>query len=225
MLDALGVQQAIIDAELAEMRDVTFAKTSSRSVLGTMNDYQLHSDASRWQAPHASMLDLSLELANVPCGPLEYAQPMELAVAMLGGKQPPKKPTRVTEPTDCPFCDVIGRHEFVMANREAVAFYDRFPVSTGRALIVPKLHGSDFFELSASVQASVWKLVAELKRGLDHLYEPDGYNIGVNVGASAGQTVGHAHVHLIPRYQGDSADPRGGVRWVLPAKAAYWTSG
>ncbi len=68
-------------------------------------------------------------------------------------------------------------------------------------------------------------LLDEIRTGLDREYAPDGYNIGLNNGVAAGQTVMHAHMHLIPRYTGDSADPRGGVRWILPEKAPYWRSG
>jgi diadenosine tetraphosphate (Ap4A) HIT family hydrolase len=63
-----------------------------------------------------------------------------------------------------------------------------------------------------------------VKGALDEQYSPAGYNVGVNVGTAAGQTVGHVHVHVIPRYSGDAVDPRGGVRWVLPERADYWSS-
>lgn len=67
-------------------------------------------------------------------------------------------------------------------------------------------------------------LLADIRAGLEREYAPDGYNIGLNNGVAAGQTVMHAHMHLIPRYRGDAADPRGGVRWIFPEKAAYWPS-
>jgi diadenosine tetraphosphate (Ap4A) HIT family hydrolase len=71
---------------------------------------------------------------------------------------------------------------------------------------------------------SIWALLADARRELDATLRPDGYNVGVNDGAAAGQTVMHLHVHLIPRYTGDRADPRGGVRWVIPEKADYWSA-
>lgn len=74
-------------------------------------------------------------------------------------------------------------------------------------------------------QAEVWKLVAEVRAMLVAELHPDGFNIGLNDGTPAGQTVMHAHVHVIPRQHGDVADPRGGVRWVIPEKAGYWTGG
>ncbi len=69
----------------------------------------------------------------------------------------------------------------------------------------------------------MWSLLAEARTKLDANLKPDGYNVGVNDGRAAGQTVMHLHVHLIPRFDGDRADPRGGVRWVIPEKAAYWS--
>lgn len=65
-------------------------------------------------------------------------------------------------------------------------------------------------------------LLDEAKAGLEREFQPDAYNIGINDGIAAGQTVPHLHIHLIPRYQGDVADPRGGIRWVMPEKANYW---
>jgi diadenosine tetraphosphate (Ap4A) HIT family hydrolase len=81
---------------------------------------------------------------------------------------------------------------------------------------------SDFFQLTAEEQGAVWRLAAAMKERLDQERAPAGYNVGINVGAAGGQTVWHAHVHVIPRYPGDVEDPRGGVRWVIRARAPYW---
>jgi diadenosine tetraphosphate (Ap4A) HIT family hydrolase len=89
-------------------------------------------------------------------------------------------------------------------------------------LIVPKRHVAGLFDLEPRELAAVWLLLPEVKLRLDARHSPAGYNVGVNVGAAAGQTVNHVHLHLIPRYAGDVADPRGGVRWVVPERAAYW---
>jgi diadenosine tetraphosphate (Ap4A) HIT family hydrolase len=78
------------------------------------------------------------------------------------------------------------------------------------------------FDLPEEELAALWRLVALVRGKLRAELKPDGFNLGVNDGPAAGQTVMHAHVHIIPRRTGDSADPRGGVRWVLPAKARYW---
>ena len=68
----------------------------------------------------------------------------------------------------------------------------------------------------------MWRLVDRVRASLAAELDPDGFNVGVNDGAAAGQTVAHAHVHVIPRFEGDVADPRGGVRWVVPDRARYW---
>ena len=109
-------------------------------------------------------------------------------------------------------------------NDSAVALVDSYPVSPGHTLIVPIRHEPNFFALYPAEQAAVYALLSQVKSLIDEHHEPDGYNVGLNIGRAAGQTVDHAHVHVIPRYNGDVADPRGGVRWVLPANAAYWES-
>lgn len=122
----------------------------------------------------------------------------------------------------CPFCLRLSTGDVFCENRLSVAFEDSFPVSPGHALVVPRRHVPDFFELTADEQRLVWELVAEARRRIADRLRPAGFNVGANVGAAAGQTVWHAHVHVIPRYDGDVDDPRGGVRWVVPSKAAYW---
>jgi diadenosine tetraphosphate (Ap4A) HIT family hydrolase len=122
----------------------------------------------------------------------------------------------------CPFCARLARGEVEAGNELAAAFGEGFPVSPGHTLVVPRRHVADWFDLSDEEQAAVWRLVAQVKRRADDLHAPAGYNAGVNVGAAGGQTVWHAHVHLIPRYAGDVEDPRGGVRWVIRARAPYW---
>lgn len=106
----------------------------------------------------------------------------------------------------------------------ALAIADSFPLSQGHSLIVPRRHVPSFFDLSAAERLAVLELLDRVKRLLDRRYAPDAYNIGVNDGPAAGQTVMHLHVHVIPRYKGDMDDPRGGVRWIFPDKAAYWKS-
>ena len=122
----------------------------------------------------------------------------------------------------CVFCVRNAQGTALARNTLAVALADSYPVSAGHTLIVPIRHEADFFALSLAEQEAVYSLLSQVKGLIDQLHKPDGYNVGVNVGKAAGQTVSHAHMHLIPRYNGDVADPRGGVRWVLPAHAAYW---
>jgi diadenosine tetraphosphate (Ap4A) HIT family hydrolase len=110
----------------------------------------------------------------------------------------------------------------ILETQHAVAFLDKYPVSQGHALVVPKLVVARIKELSPEVEASVWATVRRVRELLDEHHKPDGFNIGVNDGSAAGQTVSHVHIHVIPRYEGDVPDPRGGIRWVFPQKARYW---
>jgi diadenosine tetraphosphate (Ap4A) HIT family hydrolase len=122
----------------------------------------------------------------------------------------------------CLFCDFAkqtDRHLF--ENDLVYAILDHFPVSPGHALIIPKRHMETLFETTPEEFAAIGEALKALKLSLDSRYHPDGYNVGVNNGVFAGQTVMHLHVHLIPRYQGDSPHPRGGVRGIIPGKQSY----
>lgn len=122
----------------------------------------------------------------------------------------------------CPFCTLEPTritHERPLAR----ALRDGFPISEGHSLVIPKRHVMSIFEATPEEQAALWELVAEVRAQLTLELQPDGFNIGVNDGSAAGQTIGHGHIHVIPRFQGDVADPRGGVRWLIPAKANYWS--
>jgi diadenosine tetraphosphate (Ap4A) HIT family hydrolase len=120
----------------------------------------------------------------------------------------------------CPFCDPSESRVFAQSDL-AIALWDGYPVSPGHALIVPRRHVPNWFDASELEQSALLSLVNAAKPIIEHQFRPDGYNIGINNGAAAGQTVFHLHVHLIPRYSGDVDDPRGGVRHVIPAKANY----
>ncbi|MBM4070792.1 MAG: HIT family protein [Planctomycetes bacterium] len=128
------------------------------------------------------------------------------------------------EPHDCPFCR-LEQPRILLENDFAVAVPDGFPIADGHTLVVPKRHVTSVFDLTDEEQAAVWNLVAQVRTKLMAELTPDGFNVGLNDGAAAGQTVMHAHVHVIPRRLGDSDDPRGGVRWILPKKAQYWGEG
>ena len=123
---------------------------------------------------------------------------------------------------DCPFCIRIARGEIIIGNDVAAALYDRYPVSPGHTLIVPHRHIADFLAMTKEERTAVWALVDPARQNIEENHSPDGYNIGINIGISGGQTIPHAHLHVIPRYSGDVEDPRGGVRWIIPSKAAYW---
>lgn len=127
----------------------------------------------------------------------------------------------MTTPAECPFC-FPNDDRIAFEDRLTRALWDAFPVSPGHLLLVPKRHVPTWFDATAEEQAA---LMAGVDRGREliasHPKPPDGFNIGINVGQAAGQTVFHLHVHLIPRYEDDVPDPRGGIRHVIPGKANY----
>lgn len=122
----------------------------------------------------------------------------------------------------CPFCQ-LRDDQCVVINQHIRAFRDQFPVSKGHTLIIPRRHVASIFDLHDDELQSIWNAVAKVRQQLQQECKPDAFNIGVNDGAAAGQTVPHAHVHVIPQYAGDVPDPRGGVRWIIPEKADYWS--
>ena len=122
----------------------------------------------------------------------------------------------------CPFCS-LSPDRLTTRGELGFAIRDAFPVSPGHTLIIPTRHIGSFFELTDAERQDLLKLVDITKADLDREFTPQGYNIGINDGAAAGQTVPHLHIHLIPRYDGDQPDPRGGVRWIFPDKADYWS--
>lgn len=122
----------------------------------------------------------------------------------------------------CPFC-TLPLSRIVKGDELAFIIHDAFPVSPGHTLIIPCRHVGSFFDTNVKERESLLRMLDQAKTILDREFRPDGYNVGINDGPAAGQTVTHLHIHLIPRYKGDSADPRGGVRWVIPDKAKYWT--
>jgi len=124
--------------------------------------------------------------------------------------------------TTCPFCPPPA-DRLVASNELAVAIRDGYPVSPGHTLVIPKRHVASLAEITEDEVEAMWSLLAGARAKLDAELKPDGYNVGVNDGRAAGQTVMHLHVHLIPRFDGDRPDPRGGVRWVIPDKADYWS--
>ena len=124
-------------------------------------------------------------------------------------------------PPESPFHG-LARRDVLIETRHCIGFLDKFPVSRGHALVVAKIVTESLFDLPVAVQDEIWETVRVVRQILMERFRPDGFNIGANDGSPAGQTVPHAHVHIIPRYRGDLPDPRGGIRWVLPEKARYW---
>ncbi|WP_199908274.1 HIT family protein [Polynucleobacter difficilis] len=121
----------------------------------------------------------------------------------------------------CPFC-TLPPERIIDSNDLALVIRDGYPVSPGHSLVIPKRHIGSWFEITPEEQSAMLDLLGRAKAVLEEEFKPDGYNIGINDGPTAGQTVPHLHMHLIPRYKDDLKDPRGGVRWIIPGKAKYW---
>ena len=112
-------------------------------------------------------------------------------------------------------CELCKPTDLLLENERAYVQFERDSLSTGHVIVVPRRHVADFFEMSAREQDAVNQLLREAHAYISQRFSPDGFNIGVNIGKAAGQNRMHVHVHLIPRYAGDVADPKGGVRAVL----------
>ena len=120
----------------------------------------------------------------------------------------------------CPFC-TLHPERILLSNAVGWVIRDGFPVSPGHTLVIPQRHVGSFFDLTDDERNGLMALLAQAQAGLAAEFAPAGYNVGINDGAAAGQTVPHLHIHLIPGFDGDLPDPRG-VRWVIPDKARYW---
>ena len=120
----------------------------------------------------------------------------------------------------CPFC----RPEPERIVDEAPltrTLLDAFPVTPGHTLVTTRRHVDDLFLLTEPERSALWECVCQARDRLVQSHTPDGFNVGVNIGRAAGQTIMHVHVHVIPRYRGDVPEPRGGVRGVIPGKMSY----
>lgn len=123
----------------------------------------------------------------------------------------------------CPFCD-LEQSIIIAESKSAIAFRDAFPLTKGHTLVVPRQHVNSIYALPAMEQADLWAFVAELRHLLAEELNVNAFNVGINDGPAAGQTVEHAHIHVIPRRFGDVDDPRGGIRHIIPGKARYWST-
>lgn len=126
------------------------------------------------------------------------------------------------EDNHCEFCEKNNNSDWVLEKETVYAIYDQYPVTEGHLLVIPKRHIGNYFDMNAEERMDTDKLLFELREMIEEK-DPsvNGFNIGMNCGQSAGQTIMHAHVHLIPRRDGDSKDPRGGVRGVIPERKIY----
>ena len=120
---------------------------------------------------------------------------------------------------DCVFCN--NKEPIIIENEYWYAIYDKYPVSKGHTLLITKRHISSFFDLTPEEIKEIYNMIKYVKSKLNIEYFPDGYNIGVNCGRAAGQTIPHCHIHIIPRYNDDVENPIGGVRGVIPNKQKY----
>ena len=122
----------------------------------------------------------------------------------------------------CYFCS-LPSDRIILETELSIVIIDAFPVSEGHTLIITKRHIESIFDATREEQIDLLANLEEAKKILDKKFSPDGYNIGINDGEAAGQTVMHLHTHLIPRYSGDTEQAKGGVRWIFPDKANYWS--
>jgi diadenosine tetraphosphate (Ap4A) HIT family hydrolase len=122
----------------------------------------------------------------------------------------------------CPFCH-IADERMIAYDELTFTMRDIYPVSPGHTLVIPKCHVASFFDATDEEQTAILAAIKDAKRMLDKEFHPQGYNVGINTGAAAGQTVMHAHVHLIPRYEADTPKPQGGIRHCIPGKGDYET--
>lgn len=136
--------------------------------------------------------------------------------------QEPEPQGDLLSASSCAFC-TLPAARVVQSSDRCIAFGDAYPVSVGHTLIAPKRHVASFFDTTLEERLELFKLIDVCRHQLVARHHPAGFNIGINDGKAAGQTVMHLHIHFIPRYAGDSPDPRGGIRWILPEKADYWS--
>ncbi|MGL6185835.1 MAG: HIT family protein [Clostridium chrysemydis] len=120
----------------------------------------------------------------------------------------------------CIFCE-YSKEDYIVENELCFAIYDKFPVNEGHALIIPKRHFPNYFDATSEEIKAMYDLSHKVKEIIDEKYKPDGYNVGVNVDTAGGQTVMHLHMHIIPRFNGDIEDPRGGVRRIKKQLVFY----
>ncbi|MFV8817773.1 HIT family protein [Haliea sp. E17] len=131
------------------------------------------------------------------------------------------------EADSCPFCDIATSNScgrVIDQNGLAILIEDGFPVTLGHSLVILRRHIQSLFDASDEERRALFQLIERAKVGLDQRYQPSAYNIGINDGVAAGQTIPHLHIHVIPRYDEPGTDPRGGIRWIIPERADYWSS-
>ncbi|MBQ9266675.1 MAG: Helicase associated domain protein [Clostridia bacterium] len=166
---------------------------------------------------------LGLYVRDIRCGKREITYEQEVLLNEIGFTwEGIRHRTKQFVKETCLFCQKqLENDKVILQNTYAYCVFDEYAVSKGHMLIIPKRHCKDFFETKPREKVAIFSLIKKAKSMLDTEYAPDGYNIGMNCGEAAGQSIMHCHVHLIPRYAGDVENPRGGVRGVIPDKQNY----
>lgn len=124
----------------------------------------------------------------------------------------------------CPFCNIgklIDKERIIYEDSTWIAILDNYPVSKGHTLLIPKRHCATYFDLNDVESSTLGATINVVKGILETRYKPDAFNLGMNCGEAAGQTVFHCHIHIIPRYNGDCDNPRGGIRGCIPSRMNY----
>lgn len=116
----------------------------------------------------------------------------------------------------CIFCNPHKNITLLTESATAYAMFDGYPLSKGHVLVVPKRHVANYFELPFKEQSACWFMANKVQELLSKAFQPDGFNVGININRDAGQTMSHANIHIIPRYQGDAIGTKGGMRCVIP---------
>ena len=128
---------------------------------------------------------------------------------------------RIYNKDNCPFCR-LDEDEVFFDSKLVKGTWDTYPLNPGHALLVPHRHVARWFDATPEEQVALTSAIEQAKVAIEKQYSPHGFNIGFNDQKGAGQTVPHLHIHVIPRYAGDVPDPRGGIRNIIPGRAAYW---
>ncbi len=121
-------------------------------------------------------------------------------------------------PNNCIFCNPHRKIQLLTESATAYAMFDGYPLSKGHILIVPKRHISNYFDLPIKEQSACWLMANKVQQILTQEFQPDGFNVGMNINKAAGQAMNHATIHVIPRYQGDTDGTKSGMRSVIPKK-------
>jgi diadenosine tetraphosphate (Ap4A) HIT family hydrolase len=151
----------------------------------------------------------------------------EMVISWIAAMSVSHPPTRPSKPIAVPVFGSVEAKRIVASDKWFIVIRDKYPLTDGHCLIIPRREAVRFQDLKPSEKVRLLHWIGWTQNYLEGILAPppDGFNLGINDGKAAGQTIGQFHFHVIPRYQGDVPDPRGGIRWVMPSKARYWARG